>query len=99
MAILVAGRLQIRDGRKVVSIQCLPEPVDVVLVIGSIGPSNHCHRSRSKVLRVRCLWVVLEGFMMWNVVGLLVAIGTGMCLGWMVEPTFKPAPGHVLGVE
>src|SRR5208283_1337714 len=82
-------------------IQCLPEKGDIILVIGAgwIRRANDHARRRRVVLRIRRLRIVLKGFMMRDIVGLRVAVGTDMRLGWIGEASLEPTPGEPFGVK
>jgi len=76
MTVLESGRLHEADGGEVMGIGSIPKIRQIVLMVRLIGPSNFVDRGWGQVVWVRRRRVVLERFVMRNVVTLRFAVRT-----------------------
>ena len=108
VTVLVTGRFQEANSRKVIVGDSGPEVGQIVLVIGLVGLANHVGRGRGQVVRVGRTGVIHE----WFVVGAVVGNGSAANVGVSAaadrravicrsgsETTLEPAPGHILTVK
>src|SRR5262249_23090253 len=98
VTVLVTRGFQIGYTGQVVRIQSLPEARDIVLVIRLIGGPDCAGGSRRFVHRIGRGSVILERFMMRNVVDLRLPVASNVRSAGIVKAPFKPAPGYPLGV-